>query len=127
MSWLTGWKNAALLGLLVTAIILALNGATLSSRLDLAQETVKNQGKILEQQTALIGVMQASDASNRALMAAQLQRELQLRQQASANERKLRDAIKDDDCAKRDMPGAVVELLQPDSKSGTAAAGPAAP
>ncbi|VTR53267.1 Uncharacterised protein [Serratia fonticola] len=75
MSWLAGWKNAALLGLLVTAIILAFNGATLSSRLDLARETVSNQGKLLEQQTALIGVMQASDASNRALMAAQLQNE----------------------------------------------------
>ncbi|MBC3230740.1 DUF2570 family protein [Serratia fonticola] len=127
MSWLSGWKNAALLGLLVTAIILALNGATLSSRLDLARETVSKQGKLLEQQTALIGVMQASDASNRALMAAQLQNEQQLRQQATANERKLLDAIKDDDCAKRDMPGAVVELLQPDTKSGTAAAGPASP
>ncbi|WP_255519148.1 MULTISPECIES: hypothetical protein [Serratia] len=40
MSWLTGWKNTALLGLLVSAIILALNGTTLSSRLDLARETV---------------------------------------------------------------------------------------
>ncbi len=127
MSWLTGWKNAALLGLLVTAIILALNGATLSSRLDLAQETVSKQGELLEQQTALIGAMQASDASNRALMAAQLQNEQQLRQQASTNERKLRDAIKDDDCAKRDMLGAVVELLQPDTKSGTVAGSPATP
>ncbi|WP_071998247.1 MULTISPECIES: DUF2570 domain-containing protein [unclassified Serratia (in: enterobacteria)] len=66
-------------------------------------------------------------ASNCVLMAGQLEREQQLRQQASANGRKLRDAIKDDDCAKRDMPGAVVELLQPDTKSGSAAAGPAAP
>ncbi|HFV9294904.1 TPA: DUF2570 family protein [Serratia fonticola] len=127
MSWLAGWKNAALLGLLVTAIILALNGSTLSSRLDLARETVKTQGETLAQQASLIGLMQASDASNRALMAAQLQNEQQLRQQATANERKLRDAIKDDDCAKRDMPGAVVELLQPDTKSGTAAADPTAP
>lgn len=56
-----------------------------------------------------------------------LQLEQQLRQLASANERKLRDAIKDDDCAKRDMPGAVVELLQPDTKSGATTSSPANP
>ncbi|NXZ87063.1 DUF2570 family protein [Serratia fonticola] len=128
MSWLASWRNAALLGLLVTAFILALNGVTLSSRLDLARETVKNQGKILEQQAELIGVIQASDASNRALISAQMQHEQQIRQQATANERKLRDAIKDDDCAKRDMPGAVIELLQPaGTTAGTAVAAPVAP
>lgn len=123
MKWLP--EPAMILGA-ATLIFAFLYQAT-SHKLEAAQEIVASQKKTAELRDKLIDTLQTQDAQNRALMATQLQREQQLRQQASANERKLRDAIKDDDCAKRDMPGAVVELLQPDTKSGTAAAGPASP
>ncbi len=123
MSWIP--SPAMILGA-ATLIFGFLYQAT-SHKLDAAQEIVASQKKTVAEQSGLIATLQVQDAQNRALMAAQLQQEQQLRQQATANERKLRDAIKDDDCAKRDMPGAVVELLQPDTKSGTAVAGSATP
>lgn len=123
MKWLP--EPIVLLG--AATIFFAILFQAASNKLDVANVLVATQKKTLDQQSGVIATLQTQDAQNRALMAAQLQNEQQLRQQATANERKLRDAIKDDDCAKRDMPGAVVDLLQPDTKSGTAAAGPAAP
>ncbi|WP_447870266.1 DUF2570 family protein [Serratia fonticola] len=123
MSWLP--SPAMILG--SAALIFAFLYQSTSHNLDTAQELVASQKKTVAEQSGIITALRVQDVQNRALIAAQLQNEQQLRQQATANERKLRDAIKDDDCAKRDMPGAVVELLQPDTKSGTAAAGPAAP
>ncbi|MFC0225666.1 DUF2570 family protein [Serratia aquatilis] len=102
-----------LIGALLVAICLGWYSSVLTGRLETSQQLIREQSKSLEQQSALIGTMQIQDAQNRSLMAAQLQQEQQLRQRATANERKFREAIKNDDCAKRDMPGAVVELLQP--------------
>ncbi|MBP0999917.1 DUF2570 family protein [Serratia fonticola] len=121
------WLPEPMMILGAATIFFAILFQVASNKLDAANILVATQKKTLDQQSGLIATLQTLDAQNRALMATQLQREQQLRQQATANERKLRDAIKDDDCAKRDMPGAVVELLQPDTKSGTAAGGTAAP
>lgn len=56
--------------------------------------------------------MRADDARNRALMAEQQQREQHLRQQGQDYQRKYREAIKNDDCANRDAPGSVIDLLR---------------
>ncbi|MFV8845137.1 DUF2570 family protein [Serratia fonticola] len=121
------WLPEPMMILGAATIFFAILFQVASNKLDAANVLVATQKKTLDQQSGLIATLQTQDEKNRALMASQLAKEQQLRQQASANERKLRDAIKDDDCAKRDMPGAVVELLQPDTKSGTAAAGPVTP
>ncbi|WP_418346965.1 hypothetical protein [Serratia fonticola] len=127
MTWLSMLKNSALFGLLVAAVVLAACTSVLTKRLEAAQLQNRQQLKDLAQQAGLIATLQTQDAQNRVLMATQLQQEQQLRQQARTNERKYRDAIKDDECAARDMPGAVIELLRPDTKSSTAAAYPAPP
>lgn len=73
---------------------------------------VKQQKKTLAQQAELLATMRADDARNRTLMAEQQQREQQLRQQGENYQRKYRDAIKNDDCARRDVPGPVIDLLR---------------
>lgn len=127
MTWLSMLKNSALLGLLVTAVVLAACTSVLTKRLEAEHLQNRQQLKDLAQQAGLIATLQTRDSQNRVLMATQLQLEQQLRQQAHANERKYRDAIKDDECAARDMPGAVIEFLRPDTKSSTAAAYPTTP
>ncbi|PVZ86723.1 hypothetical protein C9426_15010 [Serratia sp. S1B] len=102
----------SLIGLLLVAICLGWYNTTLSSRLDTANDLLAEQGKSLAQQSALIGTLQTQDAQNRALMAEQQQKEQQLRQQASDNERKYRNATKSDQCAVTAAPSAVIELLQ---------------
>lgn len=73
---------------------------------------VKQQKKTLAQQAELLATMRADDARNRSLMAKQQQREQQLRQQGQDYQRKYREAIKNDNCAKRYAPGTVLGLLR---------------
>ncbi len=83
---------------------------------------VKQQEKTLAQQSGLITTLRADDARNRAMMAEQQRREQQLRQQGENYQRKYQDAIKNDECARRTAPGAVLGLLR---GTDTAAAGAA--
>jgi len=73
---------------------------------------VAEHEKTLAQQVGLIDTLQAQDTQNRALMAAQQQREQELRQQNEIYQRKYREAIKYDACAGIAAPGAVFELLR---------------
>ncbi|MFX3862105.1 hypothetical protein ACJBS1_10630, partial [Streptococcus suis] len=66
-----------------------------------AGEQVKQQEKTLAQQAGVIATLQTQDVQNRVLMAAQQQQEQQLRQQADIYQRKYREAIKNDECARR--------------------------
>lgn len=77
-----------------------------------AGEQVKQQEKILAQQSGLISTLQAQDRKNRALAAEQQQREQLLRQREETYQRKLRDALKGSKCGNSPMPAAVIELLQ---------------
>ncbi|OPJ96320.1 DUF2570 domain-containing protein [Serratia marcescens] len=77
-----------------------------------AGEQVKQQEKTLAQQSGLITTLRADDARNRAMMAEQQRREQQLRQQGENYQRKYQDAIKNDECARRSAPGAVLGLLR---------------
>ncbi|EMF6669795.1 hypothetical protein RGI97_002820 [Serratia marcescens] len=85
-----------------------------------AGEQVKQQKETLAQQAGLITTLRADDARNRAMMAEQQRREQQLRQQGENYQRKYQDAIKNDECARRTAPGAVLGLLR---GTDTAAAG----
>lgn len=85
-----------------------------------AGEKVKQQQKTLAQQAGLITTLRADDARNRAMMAEQQRREQQLRQQGENYQRKYQDAIKNDECASRTAPPAVIGLLR---GTDTAAAG----
>ncbi|MDK1706847.1 hypothetical protein QOM18_00790 [Serratia marcescens] len=77
-----------------------------------AGEQVKQQEKTLAQQTGLITTLRADDARNRAMMAEQQRREQQLRQRGEIYQRKYEDAIKNDECARRAAPVAVLDLLR---------------
>ncbi|WP_440492802.1 hypothetical protein [Serratia ureilytica] len=77
-----------------------------------AGEQVKQQEKTLAQQTGLITTLRSDDARNRAMMAEQQRREQQLRQRGEIYQRKYQDAIKNDECARRAAPGAVLGLLR---------------
>nr|WP_228287386.1 hypothetical protein [Serratia ureilytica] len=89
----------------------------------MASEQVKQQEKMLAQQAGLITTLRADDARNRAMMAEQQRREQQLRQQSENYQRKYQDAIKNDECARRTAPGAVLGLLRgTDTAAGTARA-----
>lgn len=110
--WLTKLAGSGLLIMLVVSICLGGYSSLLSHRLELARQQSAEQQKTLAQQAGLIATLQTQDAQNRALMAAQQQQEQQLRQQADIYQRKYRDAIKNDECARRIAPGAVLELLR---------------
>ena len=113
--WLTKLAGGGLLLMLVVSIFLGGYSSLLSHRLELARQQVTEQQKTLAQQAGLIAMLQTQDTQNRVLMAAQQQREQQLRQQSDIYQRKYRDAIKNDECANRAAPGAVLDLLhQPD-------------
>ena len=111
-SWLAVVKNGGLVALLLTAICLGGYSSLLSHRLELARQQSAEQQKTLAQQAGLISTLQTQDAQNRALMAAQQQQEQQLRQQADIYQRKYRDAIKNDECARRTVPDGVLDLLR---------------
>ncbi len=113
--WISKLTNGGLLLLLVVTICLGGYSSLLSHRLELALQQNAEQEKTLAQQAGLISTLQTQDAQNRVLMAAQQQQEQQLRQHADIYQRKYRDAIKNDECARRIAPGAVLDLMhQPD-------------
>ncbi|MFS7161889.1 hypothetical protein AB6825_22870 [Serratia proteamaculans] len=109
--WLTKLAGSGLLIMLVVSICLGGYSSLLSHRLELTRQQNTEQQKMLDQQAGLIATLQTQDAQNRALMAAQQQQEQQLRQQADIYQRKYRDAIKNDECASRIAPGAVLDLM----------------
>ena len=109
---MTTLTRYGLIGALLVAICLSGYSSLLSSRLDTARQLNSELNKSLAQQAGLIVTLQTQDAQNRALMAEQQQRERQLRQQASDNERKYRDAIKNDECARSAAPVAVLDFLR---------------
>ncbi|HGE8412072.1 hypothetical protein [Serratia marcescens] len=119
--WMSKIASGSLVLLLMVAIFLGGYSSLLSHRLDLARQQVAEQKKTLAQQTGLITTLRADDARNRAMMAEQQRRELQLRQQGENYQRKYQDAIKNDECARRVAPVAVLDLLR---GKDTTAAGP---
>ncbi|RTF46571.1 DUF2570 family protein, partial [Serratia marcescens] len=111
--WLQKLMQGGLLLLLLAAICLGGYSALLSHQLASARQQAAELQKSLAQQAGFIATLQTQDAQNRALMAAQQRQEQQLRQQHEAYQRKYREAIKNDPCAARPLPGAVLELLRP--------------
>jgi ABC-type bacteriocin/lantibiotic exporter with double-glycine peptidase domain len=126
MSGLQKLTQGGLLLLLLVAICLGAYSALLSQRLDAAQQREAEQQKTLVQQAGLIATLQTQDAQNRILMASQQQQEQRVRQQNDSYQRKYRNAIKNDACAKQSMSSDVVELLRPATDS-TAASDPVTP
>ncbi|CUZ74798.1 Protein of uncharacterised function (DUF2570) [Serratia marcescens] len=120
--WMSKVASGSLVLLLMVAIFLGGYSSLLSHRLELARQQTAEQQKTLAQQAGLIATLQTQDAQNRVLMAAQQRREQQLRQQGENYQRKYQDAIKNDECARRTAPGAVLGLLR---GTNTAAAGAA--
>ena len=92
--WMSKIAGGSLVLLLLVAICLGGYSSLLSHRLELAHQQAAEQQKALAQQAGLIATLQTQDAQNRALMAAQQQREQQLRQQHDTAQRKYREAIK---------------------------------
>ena len=110
--WLSKLAGGGML-LLLVASFLGGYSSLLSHRLELARQQTVEQQKTLAQQAGLIATLQTQDAQNRVLMAAQQRREQQLRMQHDTAQRKYREAIKNDPCAGRPLPAAVLELLRP--------------
>lgn len=105
--------KAALVAFAITSLIyFAASNWGLRKELRMAEQQAEQQKKTLAQQAELLATMRADDARNRSLMAEQQQREQQLRQQGQDYQRKYRDAIKNDDCARRAAPGSVIDLLR---------------
>ncbi len=101
------------IGLLLVALIVAVRLAFyFHSNAVKAGEQVKQQEKTLVQQQSLITALRENAARNSSLMAEQQRREQQLRQQGENYQRKYQDAIKNDECARRTAPGAVLGLLR---------------
>ena len=125
--WMSKIAGGSLVLLLLVAICLGGYSSLLSHRLQLARQQAAEQQKALAQQAGLIATLQTQDAQNRALMAAQQQREQQLRQQHDAAQRKYREAIKNDPCAGQPLPAAVLELLRPATGTAPGAVNPPSP
>ncbi|MGP2864772.1 DUF2570 family protein [Serratia bockelmannii] len=125
--WMSKIAGGSLVLLLLVAIFLGGYSSLLSHRLKLARQQAAEQQKTLAQQAGLIATLQTQDAQNRALMAAQQQREQQLRQQHDTAQRKYREAIKNDPCAGQLLPAAVLELLRPDTGTTPGAVNPLSP
>ncbi|WP_232096020.1 hypothetical protein [Serratia rubidaea] len=106
------WRTMAIGLLLVWVVVAGLISSHYRNNYLQVQQQVEQQKKTLAQQAELLATMRADDARNRALMAKQQQREQQLRQQGENYQRKYQDAIKNDDCARRAAPGAVLNLLR---------------
>ncbi|EPN2806538.1 hypothetical protein ACTWOG_004268 [Serratia marcescens] len=119
--WLQKLTNGSLVILLLMAISLGGYSSLLSHRLELARRQSAEQQKTLAQQAKLITSLRADDARNRALMAEQQRREQQLRQQGEIYQRKYEDAIKNDECARRAAPVAVLDLLRGKDTASTGA------
>ncbi|EOT1929992.1 DUF2570 family protein [Serratia marcescens] len=125
--WVSKIAGGSLVLLLLVAIFLGGYSSLLSHRLQLARQQAAEQQKTLAQQAGLIATLQTQDAQNRALMAAQQQREQQLRQQHDTAQRKYREAIKNDPCAGQPLPAAVLELLRPATGTAPGAVNPPSP
>ncbi|EPR9350154.1 DUF2570 family protein [Serratia marcescens] len=125
--WVSKIAGGSLVLLLLVAIFLGGYSSLLSHRLQLARQQAAEQQKTLAQQAGLIATLQTQDAQNRALMAAQQQREQQLRQQHDTAQRKYREAIKNDPCAGQPLPAAVLELLRPATGTAPGAVSPPSP
>ena len=125
--WMSKIAGGSLALLLLVAICLGGYSSLLSHRLQLARQQAAEQQKALAQQAGLIATLQTQDAQNRALMAAQQQREQQLRQQHDTAQRKYREAIKNDPCAGQPLPAAVLELLRPAASATAGASAPSSP
>ncbi|WP_164120303.1 DUF2570 family protein [Serratia marcescens] len=125
--WMSKIAGGCLVLLLLVAICLGGYSSLLSHRLQLARQQAAEQQKALAQQAGLIATLQTQDAQNRALMAAQQQREQLLRQQQNTAQRKYREAIKNDPCAGQPLPAAVLELLRPASGTTPGAVNPLSP
>ncbi|MEG7459417.1 DUF2570 family protein [Serratia marcescens] len=125
--WMSKIAGGSLALLLLVAICLGGYSSLLSHRLTLARQQAAEQQKTLAQQAGLIATLQTQDAQNRALMAAQQQREQQLRQQHDTAQRKYREAIKNDSCAGQPLPAAVLELLRPATGTAPGAVNPPSP
>ncbi|HGW3588716.1 TPA: DUF2570 family protein [Serratia marcescens] len=125
--WMSKIAGGSLVLLLLVAIFLGGYSSLLSHRLELARQQAAEQQKTLAQQAGLIATLQTQDAQNRALMAAQQQREQQLRQQHDTAQRKYREAIKNDPCAGQPLPAAVLELLRPATGTAPGAVNPPSP
>lgn len=125
--WLTKLAGSGLLIMLVVSICLGGYSSLLSHRLELTRQQNTEQQKMLDQQAGLIATLQTQDAQNRVLMAAQQQQEQQLRQQADIYQRKYRDAIKNDECANRAAPDAVLDLMHKPDGTATSADRPVTP
>lgn len=127
---MTGWLQKLTQGgvvlLLLVAISLGGYSSLLSHRLELARKQSAEQQKTLAQQAKLITSLRTDDARNRALMAEQQRREQQLRQQGEIYQRKYREAIKNDECARRTAPGAVIGILRGTDTNAASANRPAA-
>ena len=125
--WLSKLARGGMLLLLVVSICLGGYSSLLSHRLELARQQVTEQKKTLAQQAGLVATMQEQDARNRTLMAEQQQREQQLRQQGEIYQRKYEDAIKNDECARRAAPVAVLDLLRGKDTTAASADRPVTP
>ncbi|EOI1370312.1 DUF2570 family protein [Serratia marcescens] len=125
--WISKIAGGSLALLLLVAICLGGYSSLLSHRLQLARQQAAEQQKTLAQQAGLIATLQTQDAQNRALMAAQQQREQYLRQQHDTAQRKYREAIKNDPCAGQPLPAAVLELLRPATGTAPGAVNPPSP
>ncbi|MGP3188473.1 DUF2570 family protein [Serratia ureilytica] len=125
--WMSKIAGGSLALLLLVAICLGGYSSLLSHRLQLARQQAAEQQKTLAQQAGLIATLQTQDAQNRALMAAQQQREQYLRQQHDTAQRKYREAIKNDPCAGQPLPAAVLELLRPATGTAPGAVNPPSP
>lgn len=115
------------LGAALLIIVLAWLAFHFHSNAVKAGEQIKQQEKTLAQQSGLITTLRADDARNRAMMAEQQRREQQLRQQGENYQRKYQDAIKNDECARRTAPGAVLGLLRGTDTTAAGAARAASP
>ncbi|HFK4650144.1 TPA: DUF2570 family protein [Serratia marcescens] len=120
--WMSKISGGSLAVMLLVAISLGGYSSLLSHRLDLARRQSAEQQKTLAQQAKLITSLRTDDARNRALMAEQQRREQQLRQQGEIYQRKYREAIKNDECARRAAPGAVLGILRGTDTAGAARA-----
>ena len=116
---MTQFTRYSLIGALLVAICLGGYSSVLSSKLKASQQQSDEMQKTLAQQAGLIATLQMQDAQNRALMAAQQQQEQQLRELANTNERRYRNAIKDNVAAGERMPDAVLDLLRSSTSTGT--------
>jgi len=121
------FRTMAIVLLLVALIVAGRLAFYFHSNAVWAGEQVRQQEKTLAQQAGLITTLRTDDARNRAMMAEQQRREQQLRQQSENYQRKYQDAIKNDECARRTAPPAVIGLLRGTNTTSAGAASTVSP